>query len=101
MRTKRPLVVWSRIESSSADGLEPMSVEVNYAWHLTGGCSFELQPPAEESRWKFVMVVPEGFPLTGETDFRLPGCKRYNVGGASHAHVTLGWVVIRTEDVEY
>jgi hypothetical protein len=101
MRTNRPLVVWSRTESPPAEGLEPLNVEINYAWPLTGGCPFDLQPPPDESRWKFVMVVPEGFPLTSETECRVPGCKRYNVGGTGHAHITMGWVVIRTEDVEY
>jgi hypothetical protein len=101
MRTNRPLVVWSRTESHSAGGLASLNVETNYAWRLTGGCPFDLTPPAEDSRWKFVMVIPEGFPLTGETVCRVPRCKQYNVGGASHAHFTVGWVVIRTDDVEY
>jgi hypothetical protein len=101
MRTNCPLVVWSRTESSSANGLGSLNVETNYAWRLTGGCPFDLQPPPEDSRWKFVMVIPEGFPLTGETECQLQGCKRYNVGRAGHAHITAGWVVIRTEDVQY
>jgi hypothetical protein len=99
MRANRPLVVWSRTESHPVDGLRSLSVETNYAWRLTGGCPFDLQPPQEDSRWKFVMVIPEGFPLTGGVECRVPGCKRYNVGQASHAHITTGWVVIRTDDV--
>ena len=89
------------MESSAAAGLGALNVEVNYAWRLTGGCPFDLRPPPEDSRWKFVMVIPEGFPLSGEIECQLQGCKRYNVGRAGHAHITAGWVVIRIEDVQY
>jgi hypothetical protein len=99
MRTNCPLVVWSRVESNPANRGAP-GVEVGYAWRLLGGCPFELEPSPEHSIWKFVMVIPQGFPLTGEVECKVPHSRRYNVGGASHAHITTGWVVIRTDDVE-
>jgi hypothetical protein len=99
MRTNRPLVVWSRTETVSLDGEAYLKIEVRYAWRLIGGCPFELQPPADASEWKFVMVIPESFPLSGSVECRVPDCRRYNVGGSEHVHITSGWVIIRTEDV--
>jgi hypothetical protein len=100
MKTNRPLVVWSRLESRSSDEHVALETEVRYAWHLTGGCPLQLEPAPGYSQWKFVMVIPEAFPVSGGVDCHVPGGKRYNVGGSSHEHITTGWVVISVDDVD-
>ena len=65
---------------------------------LLAAAHFELTPPAELSHWKFVMVIPEGFPLNAGIACRVPNCRKYNVGGSSHEHVATDWVVIADGD---